>query len=62
MECKAESDKGPGAAFSTWSVSCQGETLKDTCDILMVWTANPGLGKVPGTAWSYVFSLLMACL
>ena len=59
---KAENGKGPGAAFSTRSASCQGETLKDTWDILTVWTANPGHGKEPGTAWPYVFSLLMACL
>ena len=62
MECKAESGKGPRAALSTWSVSCQGETLKDTWDILTVWTANPGPGKAPRTAWPYVFSLLVAWL
>ena len=50
VECKAECGKGPGAALSTWSMSCQGETLKDTWDILTVWTANLGPGKVPGTA------------
>ena len=62
VECKAEYGKGLRAALSTWSASCQGETLKDTRDILTVWTANPGPGKAPGTAWPYVFSLLMACL
>ena len=56
VECKAEYGKGPGAALSTWSASCQGETLKDTWDILTVWTANPR----PGTAWPYVFSPLVA--
>ena len=30
IECKAEYGKEPGAALSTWSASCQGETLKDT--------------------------------
>ena len=58
---KAKYGKGLGAALSTWSASFQGETLKDTWDILTVWTANPGPGKAPGTAWPYVFSLLMAC-
>ena len=28
VECKAEYGKGPGAALSTWSASCQGESLK----------------------------------
>ena len=62
VECKAEYGKEPGETLSTWSASGQGETLKDTWDILMVWTANPRPGKAPGTSWSYVFSLLMACL
>ena len=55
-EGKAEYGKGPGAALSTWSASCQGESLKDTWDILTVWTANPGPSKAPGSARSYVFS------
>ena len=59
---KAENGKGPRAEFSMRSASFQGETLKDTWDILTVWTANPGHGKAPGTAWPYVFSLLMTCL
>ena len=33
---KAENGKGLGAGFSTRSASCQGKTLKDTWDILMV--------------------------
>ena len=28
VECKAEYGKGLGAALSTWSASCQGESLK----------------------------------
>ena len=59
---KAKYSKGMGAALSTGTASCQGETLKDTWDILTVWTANPGSGKAPGTARPYVFSLLMASL
>ena len=42
---KDENSKGLGATFSTWSVSCQGKTLKDTWDILTVWTATQGLVK-----------------
>ena len=59
---KAENGKGSGAAFSTRSVSCQGETLKDTLDILTVWTATQGLVKRLGRHGRYVFSLLVFLL